>query len=66
MAKPYSNGRLPRFDCFPRMLSQVCKPCIWEEALVGRATIPVEADPIPRRPEISLIYAIYYIEDELS
>jgi hypothetical protein len=21
----------PRFDCFPRMLSQVCKPCIWEE-----------------------------------
>jgi hypothetical protein len=21
----------PRFDCFPRMLSRVCKPCIWEE-----------------------------------
>lgn len=20
-----------RFDCFPRMLSRVCKPCIWEE-----------------------------------
>jgi hypothetical protein len=21
----------PRFFCFPRMLSRVCKPCIWEE-----------------------------------
>ncbi|KAM7249890.1 hypothetical protein ACFE04_019669 [Oxalis oulophora] len=20
----------PRFDCFPRMLGRVCKPCIWE------------------------------------
>jgi hypothetical protein len=21
----------PRFDCFLRRLSRVCKPCIWEE-----------------------------------
>lgn len=26
----------PRFDCFSRMLSRVCKPCIWEEQQ-GRA-----------------------------
>lgn len=25
----------PRFDCFPRMLSRVCKPCIWEEVKEG-------------------------------
>jgi hypothetical protein len=26
-----SSTPSPRFDCFPRMLSRVCKPCIWEE-----------------------------------
>lgn len=31
----------PRFDCFPRMLSRVCKPCIWEELLKKKEGLSV-------------------------